>query len=117
MKFIVDAQLPKSISDFLCSNGHDCIHTLDLPNKNNTIDNEIINISLKEKRIVITKDNDFLESYLISQKPEKLIIIKTGNIKNIVLIEILNKHLERILNELSYNSLIEINQTEIIIHE
>ncbi len=38
MKFIVDAQLPKSLSDLLNSRGFDSIHTLDLPNKNSTSD-------------------------------------------------------------------------------
>lgn len=33
MKFIVDAQLPKTLSDFLVSRGLEYIHTLDLPAK------------------------------------------------------------------------------------
>lgn len=38
MKFIVDAQLPKSLSDYLFKMGYDSIHTLDLPEINkNTI--------------------------------------------------------------------------------
>ena len=34
MKFIVDAQLPKSLARFLSERGFDAIHTLDLPRKN-----------------------------------------------------------------------------------
>jgi predicted nuclease of predicted toxin-antitoxin system len=98
MKFIVDAQLPKSVSDFLCDKGHDCIHTLDLPNKNRTSDKEILAISINEQRIVITKDSDFLESF-------------------ITLLQILDQHLDTMINHLLYHSLIEINKTEIIIHE
>jgi predicted nuclease of predicted toxin-antitoxin system len=116
MKFIVDAQLPKSISDFLCNNGHDCIHTLDLPKRNKTTDKEIITVSIAEQRIVITKDSDFLESFMINNQPEKLILVKTGNINNVALIEIFNQNLDIITNHLLHHSLIEINKKEIIIH-
>ena len=95
MKFIVDAQIPKLISDYLLSKDHDCLHTLDLPNKNRTTDNEIISIALREERIVITKDSDFLESFLIKNQPPKLVLIKTGNIENPLLLSILKKHLEQ----------------------
>lgn len=56
MKFIVDAQLPKSLSDFINEQGYDSVHTLELPNKNNTTDQEIIEISNAENRVVISKD-------------------------------------------------------------
>ena len=65
MKFIIDAQLPKSLSDLLNSRGHDSVHTLELPNANRTTDSEILSISKEENRIVVSKDSDFLESYLL----------------------------------------------------
>ena len=116
MKFIVDAQLPKSLSEFLNSKGFDSIHTFDLPDKNKTKDYQITNLSIKENRILITKDNDFLESFLLNSKPEKLILVKTGNIRNDELIQIFSKHIEKILILFNENSLIEINKTEIIAH-
>jgi predicted nuclease of predicted toxin-antitoxin system len=79
MKFLLDAQLPKKLSEFLKWKGYDSIHTLDMPNKNKTTDNEINDISIKEKRVVISKDLDFIESLLISDKPYKLIYIAVGN--------------------------------------
>ena len=60
IKFIVDAQLPKRLSDFLNDKGYSAIHTLDFKNKNRTKDKEIIEIAHQEDRIVITKDYDFL---------------------------------------------------------
>ncbi len=117
MKFIVDAQIPKLISDYLCSQNHDCIHTLQLPNKNRTTDKEIISLSLTQERVVITKDSDFLDSFLVNNQPEKLVLIKTGNIDNSTLLNILELHLEKMLNELLHHSLIEINQKEMIIHK
>ena len=117
MKFIVDAQLPKSLSDFLKYRGHDSIHTLELPKRNNTKDQNIIKLALEQERIVITKDNDFLESFLLNSKPEKLIIVRTGNVPNKVLLKIFADNLEFINLAFSRSNLIEITRTEIAEHD
>lgn len=70
MKFIIDAQLPKSLSDFLKNRGYDSIHTIELAEQNKTQDSTITSIASHENRIVISKDNDFLESFLINGRPE-----------------------------------------------
>ncbi len=59
MNFLVDAQLPKSISSLLVTIGHDSIHTLDFPEKNLSQDNILLKIAKRENRIIITKDLDF----------------------------------------------------------
>lgn len=82
MNFLVDAQLPRRLAYCLRDAGHDALHTLDLPNKNRTTDEEIIAISERERRIVITKDADFVNSFLLVRKPFKLLFISTGNIQN-----------------------------------
>lgn len=38
MKFIVDAQIPRTICALLTKHGHDAIHTIDLPSGNATKD-------------------------------------------------------------------------------
>ena len=60
MKFIVDAQLPRRLARELAAFGHDVVHTLDLPAANRTHDGDITALAIREKRIVITKDNDFV---------------------------------------------------------
>ena len=82
MKFLVDAQLPKSLSDFLNWRGFDSIHTLDLPQKNNTSDAGVIQLADRDNRIVISKDVDFLNTHLLKLLPKKLVMVKTGNICN-----------------------------------
>jgi len=82
MKFLVDAQLPKSLSSLLVTIGYDGIHTLDLPDKNLSQDNFLLLVARNEDRVIITKDFDFLESQMVRGESEKLILIKTGNIKN-----------------------------------
>ncbi len=115
MRFLLDAQLPKKLADFLCWKGYDAIHTLDLVHKNKTTDSEINEISLREKRVVISKDLDFVESLLISNKPYKLIYVSVGNISNKELLEIFSKNIEKIVELSSQARFIEIHKTKIIV--
>ncbi len=109
MKFIVDAQLPYGIKLFLIENGHDALHTDDMPNKERTLDSEIINLSVKEDRIVITKDNDFLDNHIINQKPKKLLLIVSGNIKNREFYSLFKNNFKIIINLFESNNLIELD--------
>lgn len=117
MKFLVDAQLPRSLSTFLNQKGFESIHTLDLPDKNNTKDNYIARLANEENRVVITKDSDFLESFLIKSEPRKLIIIKTGHVSNKNLIKLIENNLDLLIQIISRSNLIEISSTEIAEHE
>lgn len=116
MKFIIDAQLPKSLSEFLKYKGFDAIHTSDLPEKNGTSDTKIISLANLENRIVITKDVDFLESFLLKLQPNQLIIVRTGNIHNSKLLDLFSINLELIVQLMQKSNLIEINNSEIIEH-
>lgn len=113
MKFVIDAQLPKALSDFLNQKGYDSIHTLELPEKNRTKDSQIIQKAIEENRIVISKDSDFLDSFLLKALPPKLIMVKTGNVPNKRLIQIFGDNLERIIEMISRSNLVEINKSDI----
>lgn len=114
MKFIIDAQLPRKLSAFLSEKGFDSIHTLDLPKKNKTSDSEINKISIEQKRILISKDSDFYNSYFQKVEPYKLIYLTTGNISTGELIEIFDKNYEKIFEEIQLNFVVEISKTSII---
>lgn len=66
MKFLVDAQLPRRFAQCLNGVGHDALHTLDLPRKNLTTDSELIARAMQDGRIVISKDADFVQSFLVT---------------------------------------------------
>jgi predicted nuclease of predicted toxin-antitoxin system len=117
MKFLVDAQLPKTLSDFLNSQGLNAVHTLELPDQNKTKDGYIARLAAEENRIVITKDADFLESYLIKKEPPKLLLLKTGNIRNSELLVLLQDHLELLKKYFRHHALVEMTRQEIIVHE
>ena len=115
MKFLIDAHLPKKLSLLLQYRGYDSIHTLDLPNKNATKDSEINQISIEEQRVLISKDADFIESLLISDKPYKLICISTGNITNRELLELFSENIETIIEYMQQYRLVEITRNSITI--
>ena len=103
MKFLVDAQLPVRLAKFLQANGYDTLHTRDLPQQNATSDTAINDISIEQERVVITKDADFVDSFLTIQKPSKLLLVSTGNIRNSELEEIFKNNLSTLVNLLQNN--------------
>jgi len=114
VKFLVDAQLSRKIASFLIENDHDAIHTLDLPNKNATSDLEINRISISEQRIVISKDVDFYNRYLTKLEPYKLLYVNTGNLSTKALIDLIDKNIENIIEQIEYNSVVEITKESLI---
>ena len=116
MKFIVDAQLPRRIARELTAFGHDAIHTLDLPAANRTPDNDILAIAIQQQRIVVTKDNDFVTSFLLRGAPPKLLLISTGNITNDKLSQLLAANLSVLQNAFSTNDFVELSASAITIH-
>ena len=107
MKFLVDAQLPVRLAIFLRSQGYDTLHTSDLAFKNSTSDGEINIISLREERVVITKDSDFFDSFMLRREPFKLLLITTGNINNLDLEILFAKNIGQLIELFQSYSLIE----------
>ena len=116
MNFLVDAQLPRRLARRLQEAGHDVLHTLDLPAGNRTTDTEINVRSLRESRVVITKDADFVNSFLLVGRPYKLLVISTGNITNADLEALFVPNIPAIVVTLQTNSYIELTRTTLIIH-
>lgn len=110
MKFLIDAQLPKSLAVFMREQGFDAIHTLELPNRNATGDSEIRLLSMDEQRIVISKDVDFYDSYTLKQEPYKLVYLTVGNLSNKDLLTLFTKNLTHLTAILERSSVIEMNQ-------
>lgn len=116
MKFLVDAQLPQRLAQTINSAGHDAIHTLDLPKGNRTTDSQINEISQQEQRIVVTKDADFVDSYLLTGLPSRLLLISTGNITNTDLEALFLPQLPAIVEAFETHSFVELSREALIIH-
>ena len=116
MRFLVDAQLPRRLVAALRAAGHEAIHTLDLPLGNRTPDSIINELSIREHYVVVTKDADFVNSFLLSRRPHKLLLISTGNISNLELETLLVAQLDSIASQFDSFSFIELNRHAIIFH-
>lgn len=116
MKFLIDAHLPRHLSFLLQHHGYDAVHTLDLEKGNQTSDTEINNISEYEQRIVITKDADFVNSFLLTKKPYKLLLVSTGNITNKELSLLFVKNLLVITTAFNEYDYVELTRSTLIEH-
>lgn len=116
MRFLVDAQLPRRLARRLQEAGHEAIHTLDLPLGNRTTDTFINDLSAREHYIVVTKDSDFVNSFILNRQPHKLLLISTGNIRNTELETLFFSNLEKIVERFDSFDYIELNQRALIFH-
>lgn len=82
MKFLVDAQLPRRMCEWLASCGHDALHTMDLPLGNRTPDEAVMERADADGRVLVTKDDDFVQSRLLRGRPQRLLLVATGNVDN-----------------------------------
>lgn len=117
MKFLIDAQLPRRFCTWLAAAGHDSAHTLDLQQRNRTTDREILDLAEREDRIVVTKDDDFVQSFLLAGRPPKLLFIATGNISNTALENLICANLTLITEAFEAHRFIEIGNESLVIHE
>ena len=117
MKFLIDAQLPRRLARWLGTEGHDAVHTMDLPAGNRTEDAQINAISTREQRIVVTKDVDFVDTFLLQRTPHKLLLVTTGNIGNPELVRLFEDNLDGIVHALETSDFIELSHDSMIFHQ
>jgi predicted nuclease of predicted toxin-antitoxin system len=116
MKFLVDAQLPRRFANWLNEAGHDALHTLDLPRKNLTTDQEVVAPAKRDARIVVSKDPDFVQTYLVTGEP-MLLLISTGNINNAELEKLLRANMSGIEAAFATSHFVEITGDALVVHE
>jgi predicted nuclease of predicted toxin-antitoxin system len=98
LKFLIDTQLPPKLSRFFRDKGFNAIHTTHFENGHLFQDFQIIDISIKEQRIIITKDSDFFDNFILKGSPPKVLLLQVGNISNIDLIELFEKYFNKIVD-------------------
>ena len=110
MKFLIDAQLPARLAEFLNRAGHDAVHTIGLPDGNRSTDSQIAQHADTEDRVVVTKDQDFRDGHLLGRSPRKLLVVATGNITNDALLSLFELHLDAIVSALGEADFVELSQ-------
>jgi len=98
IKFIVDTQLPPRLAKFLQEKGFDAIHTTFFPEGHLLKDLEIVKIAIDENRIIISKDNDFLDNFLLKGTPPRVLLLQFGNLPNGELLELFDINLSNLVH-------------------
>jgi len=116
MKFLIDANLPRRLENIFKEHGYEAIHTLDLPEGNATPDLAILQYADKNNCVITTKDSDFVTFFWLKNRPEKLLLISTGNLRNKELEEILSANFDQIIAELTKHRFVELTRGHVIVH-
>jgi predicted nuclease of predicted toxin-antitoxin system len=69
-----------------------------------------------ERRVVVTKDEDFVTGFLLRGAPPKLLLISTGNISNDALSRLFASNLPALVTALDKYDFVELGALAITIH-
>ncbi len=96
MKFLCDVHVSYKLVKYLRALSIETSHVNEILNKWHTTDKDICSYADKIDLIVITKDADFRNSFLINNTPKKLVKVNLGNISTRVFIEVISNNLDAI---------------------
>lgn len=116
MNFVIDAQLPRRLVRLFQEYGHTAFHTLDLPHRNLTNDDEIMQFADAHDCIVITKDSDFVDAFYLQHRPHKLWLLSTGNISNPELEALIRANIDQVILLFQQYHFVELNRMDVIVH-
>ncbi|MBK6792825.1 MAG: DUF5615 family PIN-like protein [Anaerolineales bacterium] len=116
MNFLIDANLPRRITRIFQDRGHSAVHTLELPEGNATADSALLDYSEQNNCVITTKDSDFSSSFWLQDRPQKLLLISTGNIRNIELETLLIANFDQLITALTENRYVELTREHVIVH-
>jgi predicted nuclease of predicted toxin-antitoxin system len=72
--------------------------------------------AVREARIVVTKDADFVASFWLRRLPPKLLLVSTGNIPNNALWELFAANLPALESAFAQHDFVELSRTAITVH-
>jgi len=82
-------------------------------------DNLVIRVnetSLREQRVVITKEEDFVDIFLLCHTPYKLLLVSTGHISNKKLERLFQDNLTEIVKTLEFCYFVALDLATLICH-
>ncbi len=103
-KFLIDTQLPPLLARYLRNKGHDSKHSTYYRNGHLFNDDQIVKLAISENLIIITKDSDFLDNYILKGAPPSVLLLRLGNISNRQLYNHIEIHFNQVLVEFALES-------------
>lgn len=84
-RFLVDAQLPPSLADWLTLRGHESTHVTRI-GLGAASDTSIWQHALRDNVILVTKDDDFVQRSTLTDAAPIIVWVRLGNCRNTALI-------------------------------
>ena len=84
MTFLVDAQLPPALARWIAHQGHSATHVADIGLRD-ADDSALWNYARDHQSVIVSKDEDFVDRWLLSHQPVPLLWVRKGNCSNRVL--------------------------------
>jgi predicted nuclease of predicted toxin-antitoxin system len=81
LNFLVDAQLPPQLGRWIASRGHEATHVFDAGLLAAT-DAAVWQHAIDQQAIIVSKDEDFVDRWLVSDNPVTVIWVRKGNCSN-----------------------------------
>ena len=103
MKFLVDAQLPPALAQFMVTHGHESRPVRDVGLRD-ADDDDIWRFAKDGGWVVVTKDEAFVERNLMRNSGPQVVWLRIGNCTNRVLLTWLQSIFPDILRELETGS-------------
>ena len=108
ISFLVDVNLPKYFSFFNEPNFY-FVSDINLQ----MTDSEIWNYATQNNHIILTKDVDFFNRFLVSENPPKVIYFQLGNYSLKQLYNYFNSNWDKIIIEINDSKLIIVKESHI----
>jgi len=67
--------------------------------------------------VVVTKDEDFVHSFIVEGRPAKLLLVSTGNISNADLQALMNTSLPEIVRAFTECRYAQLSREALVVHE
>ena len=99
IKFLIDTQLPPLLARYLRNKNHDAKHSTYFLNGHLFQDAELIKKALEHDLIIVTKDIDFLDHYVLNGSPPRVLLLQFGNVSNSELYSLFDIYLNQIVEE------------------
>ena len=99
MLFLVDAQLPPALARWIVERGNRATHVVDVGFQA-ARDGPIWEFAQRNNAVIVSKDEDFVDRWLLSESPVPLIWIRRGNCSNRALLAWLEPLWPETLNRL-----------------
>lgn len=81
MNFLIDAQLPPALARWISARGHESAHVSDIELLKAT-DPNIWEHARQQNAVIVSKDEDFVDRWLLDSAPVSLVWIRKGNCSN-----------------------------------